>query len=295
MKITTSLLKLRLSFAIILVVVTTSLTAQDLTIPQKNYTAKVDFSNAPKRINDNFPLSDQENKRKWKLQKEFTDEFDGKKLNPIRWYENNPFWKGRKPTFFHASNVSLDDGQLVIKLNQHGDEKLPEGYTHTTGFIKTKKPILYGYVEAKLKPINASWMTGFWMTNVQPTWWTEIDICENAPGLPYNRFDLNSNIHVFRSPKKQGNVKEHFARNKKYQLPFELQKEYHVWGLEWNKKVIRFYIDGVLFREAKNTHWHQPLHINFNCESNKWFGAVPNDEGINEEYRVEYLRVWKRK
>ncbi|MEM6829356.1 MAG: glycoside hydrolase, partial [Bacteroidota bacterium] len=41
----------------------------------------------------------------------------------------------------------------------------------------------------------------------------------------------------------------------------------------------------------ENTHWHQPLTINLNNESNKWFGALP-DERTDREYRVKYLRVW---
>jgi len=76
-------------------------------------------------------------------------------------------------------------------------------------------------------------------------------------------------------------------------FPEELQKDYHVWGLEWTKDYIRFYIDGALFREAKNTHWHQPLEININNESNKWFGALPDDNRLDGEYHIKYVRVWK--
>jgi len=267
---------------------------EGLTKPKKYYKDTVDFSNAPLRVNHAFPLSDQANKGQWKPLKDYSDEFEGNTLDTEKWYPNNPKWKGRQPTYFHGSNVSLENGELVMRINQHGNEQLPAGYTHTAGFIKSKKKILYGYFEARLKPMNAPWVSGFWMTNVSKDWWTEIDICENCPGVEHNRHDLNSNIHVFRAPKDKGNVKEHFSRNAKYYIPFELQKDYHTWGLEWDKDYIRFYIDGVLFREAENTHWHQPLEINFNNESNKWFGALPDDERLNEVYKVEYFRVWQK-
>lgn len=267
---------------------------QDLTIPKKFYADTVDFSNAPVRLNNQFPLSDQENAGNWTMLKEYSDEFNGNKLDTRKWYPNNPKWKGRKPTYFHGSNVSLEHGNLVMRINQHGDEKLPEGYTHSAGFIKSKHKFLYGYFEALLKPMDAPWVTGFWMTNVGKDWWTEIDICENCPGVAENRHDLNSNLHVFKAPADKGNVKEHFARSAKYYIPFELQKDYHVWGLEWDEDYIRFYIDGVLFREAKNTHWHQPLEVNFNNESNKWFGALPDDNRLNELYKVDYFRVWQK-
>jgi len=269
-------------------------TAQNLTIPPKNYVDSVDRFSLMIRSNDMFPLSDQKNKQDWKLRAADSDEFDDNNINTKRWYPNNPKWKGRPPTYFHGSNVSLEEGELVIRVNKHGDEELPNEFTHTTGFIKSKKKFLYGYFEAEVKLMDAPWVSGFWMTNVGKDWWTEIDICENAPGLYYNRHDLNSNIHVFRSPKDQGDVKEHFSRTKKYYFPDELQQDYHVWGLEWTPEVIRFYIDGVLFREAENTHWHQPLEVNFNCESNKWFGALPDDNRLDGEYHVKYFRTWEK-
>ena len=123
-----------------------------------------------------------------------------------------------------------------MRINQHGDESLPEGFTHTSGFIKSKQTVLYGYFEAETKLMDAPWISGFWMYDSQRAWHTEIDICENCPAVPEYRHDLNSNIHVFRTPPEHGNVKEHFSRSKRYYIPFELQADYHVWGLEWNKR-----------------------------------------------------------
>jgi len=288
-------MKIKVTSTIVLLIFLFSslLHSQDLTIPPKNYVDSVNTENAVKRTNATFPLSDQENKRDWKLLTKYSDEFAGDTINETLWFPNNPKWKGRAPTYFHGSNVSLEDGELVIRVNQHGAEKLPETYTHSTGFIKSKKQFLYGYFEAEAKLMDAPWVSGFWMTNVAKDWWTEIDICENAPGLEYNRHDLNSNIHVFKAPKDKGDVKKHFSRTKKYYFPEELQADYHVWGLEWTPEFIRFYIDGILFREAENTHWHQPLEVNFNCESNKWFGALPDDDRLDGAFHVKYFRVWE--
>lgn len=283
------------SIAVLIVVAVSNVLSQDLTIPKKVYTDTIDFSNAPKRMNSKFPLSDQKNIGKWQLLKNLSDEFNSKELNFDKWFGNNPKWKGRKPTYFHKSNIKLDKGELVVMLNKHGDEQLPEGFTHTTGFIVSKQKVLYGYFEAEMKLLDASWVSGFWLSNAEKDWWTEIDICENCPGVEANRHDLNSNVHVFRSPENQGGIKKHIADPQKYYLPFELQAGYHVWGLDWTEKYIRFYIDGILFREVENTLWHQPLFINFNCESNKWFGALPNNAQLDKEFHVNYFRVWKSK
>lgn len=266
-----------------------------LTIPRKHYKDSIDFTNAPKRLNNKYPLSDQKNKGKWKLLKSASDEFKGSKLNTKRWMPNNPRWKGRQPTQFLDENTTLRDGNLVMTVEKPDPSKLLKGYTHSAGFIVSQDTHLYGYFEARLKPINATWVSGFWMSNHQRDWWTEIDICENCPGVPRNRHDIGTNVHVFKSPKEHGDVKKHFSRPFKFYIPFELQKDYHVWGLEWTKESIRFYLDGVLFQEYENTHWHQPLHINVNNESNKWFGALPTDSQVGREYLVDYVRVWKNK
>ncbi|WP_341220731.1 family 16 glycosylhydrolase [Polaribacter atrinae] len=278
-----------------LIIFSNATLAQDLTIPPKKYVDSVRLENAVTRITDKFPLSDQHNSKKWKLLKKDSDEFNKGKLNQKIWFPNNPYWKGRPPTYFHESNVKLENDELVIRVNQHKKAALPKDFTHSTGFIKSKKKFLYGYFEAECKLMDAPWVSGFWMSNNDKDWWTEIDICENAPGVAYNRHDLNSNIHVFKAPKDKGDVKKHFSRTKKYYFPKELQSDYHDWGLEWTAEYIRFYIDGILFREAKNTHWHQPLAVNINCESNKWFGALPDDNQLNGEFHLKYFRAWKSK
>ena len=285
---------MRLVSLLLISLLCTCVRAQE-TRPPKSYADSLDFSAAPLRTSSKLPLSDQLNEGNWKMDRSLSEEFRGKRLNKKKWFPNNPKWKGRPPTFFQGDNVSMEDGELVIRVNQHGDVSLPEGFTHSTGFIKSKRKVLYGYIEAELQPMDAPWVSGFWMTNVSKDWWTEIDICENAPGVEWNRHDLNSNVHVFRAPADKGNVTEHFARSKKFYVPFELQADYHVWGLEWNEEVIRFYLDGVLFREIENTHWHQPLEINLNTESNKWFGALPDDNRLNGEMKVKYVRVWQKK
>ena len=261
--------------------------------PPKGYTAKIPDDQFVIRVNNDFPLSDQNNRGNWTLRTDVTDEFNADELNTQRWFPNNPHWKGRQPTYFDNSNVSFQDGEAIFKINQHGDIELPEGYTHSAGFMKSKQSVLYGYFESEAKLMDAPWVSGFWLTMVGKDWWTEIDIAENCPCHDGQRNTLNSNVHVFRAPKDKGDVKKHFAKPKKYYFPEELQNDYHVWGLEWTPEVIRFYIDGYMFREIANTHWHQALAINLNNESNKWFKATPDDNRLDEEYRVKYVRVWQ--
>lgn len=267
--------------------------AQDLTIPPKGYNGTILNSQLIKRTNHNFPLSDQSNNEGWKKIPEFSDEFDCPALNQEKWHPKNPSWSGREPTQFHPANVSFDNGELVMKINGHGNLPLKNGFDYSAGYIRTKESKRYGYFEMEAKLMDAPWVSGFWLTNEGREWWTEIDICENCPGTKGRSNDLSSNVHVFRAPKEHGLVTNHFSLTQKHYFPQRLQDDYHVWGLEWNKDIIRFYIDGYLFREIQNTHWHQSLYINLNNESNTWFGAIP-DERIDREYRVKYVRVWDK-
>ncbi|GAA4934315.1 hypothetical protein GCM10023314_03440 [Algibacter agarivorans] len=100
---------------------------------------------------------------------------------------------------------------------------------------------------------------------------------------------------MFSTPLDKGNVDKLKSFGKKHLIPFELQKEFHVWGLEWNKDSLKWYLDGVLFRESPNTYWYQDLYINFNSESNKWLQAFPDDDRLNKTYDIDFVRVWKLK
>ena len=268
--------------------------SQDSTKPANYYTYTIHFENAPKRISEQLPLSHQKDK-KWVLQKDFSDEFNAPKLDKEKWYDTHPKWAGRQPSMASAENVSLKNGNLVLAINQQKKPVYKDGYTHNIGWVISKKSMTYGYLEMRAKLMDAPWVSCFWLYNWWYTdnWRTEIDICENNPGALQNRHDLTSNLHVFSAPPDKGDVQKLISFGKKYYIPFELQKDFHVWGLEWNKDVIRWYIDGILFREAPNTYWHQDLHINFNSESNKWLQAFPDDNRLNETYEIDYIRVWK--
>ena len=158
--------KKRFYFLLCLLIFSNVMWAQELTVPPKKYVDTVRTENAVNRTNADFPLSDQQNAKNWKLLTEVSDEFNGKKLNENIWYPNNPKWQGRPPTYFHGSNVKLENDELVIRVNQHGKASLPDDFTHSTGFIKSKNKFLYGYFEAECQLMDAPWVSGFWMTNV---------------------------------------------------------------------------------------------------------------------------------
>lgn len=69
---------------------------------------------------------------------------------------------------------------------------------------------------------------------------------------------------------------------------------YHVYALEWDARQIKYYVDGRMVHSLENTHWHQPLHMNFDSETMpKWFG-LPKAEDLPSTFSIEYVRSWRR-
>ena len=73
------------------------------------------------------------------------------------------------------------------------------------------------------------------------------------------------NLHVFQHPdlgngarKKPG---KHFYIYFDYKLSSEPSQEFHVYGLEWDKKNKKWYVDGQLVHVVANKYWNQPLDV----------------------------------
>jgi beta-glucanase (GH16 family) len=177
------------------------------------------------------------------------------------------------------------------------NEELPEmpkeeGYhTYTCAAVQSKGTVRYGYFEVKAKPMASAGSSSFWFYKNTPEWWTEIDVYEIGGKSPGYEAKMNMNVHVFHTP----GEKRHWSRHGVFVAPSKLADDYHVYGLEWDKREIRFYFDGALVRKGPNTHWHQPLTLNFDSETMpKWFG-LPKDDDLPSTYSIEYVRAWKRR
>lgn len=235
---------------------------------------------------------------KWKPIPELTDEFEGDSLDATKWHNHNPTWKGRKPGFFSTNNVTVRDGKLHLTARAEDLKGLPDGYhTFTTAAVKSKVKVLYGYFEIKCKPMNSRASSAFWFYAQDPDrkntkWWTEIDVFEICGGAPKRvRRRVHMNVHVFVTPEEG---KKHWVRPKTWTAPFGLADAYHTYALEWNKQELKFYVDGVVRYTCKNTHWHQPLHMNFDSETMpNWFG-LPKKENLPSTFSIEYVRSWKK-
>jgi len=253
----------------------------------------------PKHTNANLPLSDQANAGRWQLDRRFTDDFNGSALDPERWHVNNATGTdslGRKPALFTPENASVRGGYLNIVFRK---QSLPEKYVrlgykdYSSAMVRTIERGDYGYYEARARPMNSAGSSAFWLA------WTgladnatEIDVFEIGGKTKDGKFDrmYNMNAHVWATPTSTA----HLAEGSTWISPWRLAEDFHVYGLDWQPDTLRWYVDGVLVREAKNSHWFFPMQIVFDSEAMwDWFGVV-NDADLPSTFSIDYIKVWRR-
>ncbi|NQT39922.1 MAG: family 16 glycosylhydrolase [Planctomycetes bacterium] len=234
---------------------------------------------------------------RWLPIAELTDEFEGDTLDGAKWHDRNPTWKGRQPGWFSPDNVTVSDGKLQLTARAENLADPAPGYhTFTTAAVKSKAKVLYGYFEIKCKPMDSRASSAFWFYAQDPgkektAWWTEIDMFEIGGGSPAHERKVHMNVHVFVTPDEG---KRHWSKPRAWTAPFRLADDFHVYSLLWTKEQLTFYVDGQARYTLANTHWHQPLHMNFDSETMPdWFG-LPKKENLPSTFSIEYVRSWKK-
>jgi beta-glucanase (GH16 family) len=227
----------------------------------------------------------------WKPIPHLTDEFEGTALDAAKWYPRNPGWQGRQPAWFSPGNVTVSDGKLHLVMRKETLPNLPAGYhTYTSAAVKSRSTVLYGYFEIRAKPMRSHGSSAFWFYDSTPEIWTEIDMFEMGAASPGHERVVHMNAHVFHTPTE----KTHWAKGSDWTAPFDLADDYHVYALNWSKEKLEYLVDGEVVRSMENTHWHQPLYLNFDSETMpEWFG-LPKDEELPATFSVEYVRAWRK-
>ena len=227
----------------------------------------------------------------WEPIPELTDEFDGDRLDPAKWHDTNPAWKGRKPALFRASNVRVEGGSLHLTMRCEDVPGAPKGYhTFTSAAVKSRVTVRYGYFEVRARAMKSRGSSAFWFYRSTPERWTEIDVFEIGGAAPKHQRALHLNVHVFRTPTE----KRHWSKAGTYTAPADLADAFHVYGLLWTKEQIAWTFDGRPVRTIKNTHWHQPLNMDFDSETMpKWFG-LPEKKDLPSTFSIAYIRAWKQ-
>lgn len=243
----------------------------------------------------------------------WSDEFnqpDGAAPDPAKWSFDEGVggngWGNNELEYYtrRPKNAVVQNGNLVITALR---EKFsgPSGVTRsfTSARLKTRGHFsqAYGRFEARIKiPAGAGLWPAFWLLgdNIGSVGWPqcgEIDVMENIGPEP---FTVHGSIH---GPGFSGAN----GLNAPFTLPHEwrVADAYHVFAIEWEPNVIRFYVDGVLYATrtpadlpAKG-HWvfDHPFFIILNLAvGGDWPGPPDSTTNFPAAMLVDYVRVYQR-
>lgn len=296
-----------------------------------------------------LPFSDQENTGKWIYNTVVSDEFETETLDEDRWYIVGKFedgkpvykhpdkpkkkvWTGRAPSQFSGRNYRLEDGKLVLETRWEPDfpfikeihkpvfgEAMPYANI-TTACIISRKEFKYGYIEIKSKAADAEITSAFWSM---------------GKGLEFDFFELlgyhsekgkeHLDRQIWWSIRDWTTLRGKPTYTEKKDLGFRVADAFHIYGIEWDEKGVKYFVDGKLFSQVtaeEVTAWAKenrdvpedyngyvattPINLWLDQEVFPWVGypkskeelEINSPEGKKDDgvvdYEIEYVRVWQK-
>ncbi|MGH6644664.1 MAG: glycoside hydrolase family 16 protein, partial [Bradyrhizobium sp.] len=236
----------------------------------------------------------------------WADEFNGTSVDRTKWdfqIDGNGGGNGEMQYYTdRPENIKVAGGNLVITGVKEKNKYKGKEYTSGKLMSKGKGDWLYGRFEARIKiPIGGkgTW-PAFWMmpTDAKYGGWArsgEIDIMENVGHQPGT---LYGTLHYH----------DGWPKNKhtggKLELPGgRLGDAFHVYAVEWEPGVMRWYFDGKLY--VTQTKWDTVGHpfpapfdqrffyiLNF-AIGGAWPGKPAPDTKFPQQMLVDYVRVYQ--
>jgi len=241
----------------------------------------------------------------------WSDEFDGPNGSPVdssKWsfdVGGNGWGNNELETYTsRTTNADLEGGLLVIKTLKEtftGPDNITRNYTSARLLTKNKFTQAYGRFEARIKiPYGQGIWPAFWMLgdNIDTAHWPncgEIDIMENIGKEP-------PIVHgTFHGPGYSGGSGVSAA----YTLPSgqKFSDDFHTFAVEWEPNVMRFYVDGLLYKTRTpadlpaGTSWvfDHPFFIILNVAvGGGWPGNPDATTVFPQQMLVDYVRVYQR-
>ena len=233
------------------------------------------------------PLHSQ--KTAWRLLPQYSDEFDGRKLDSTKWDNDVADWGVWS---WEPGNVWVSNGDLNLRMDYSEHRRGQWTLYYKAGIVKSKAPpIRYGYFEARIKAASRypGVAPAFWGYRQDVDEWTEIDFVE----LTQRRRDVkivDTNTHVFRQPGFPGPLP--LQEERSWMAPWDPRDDFHVYGCEWDEQQIRWYVDGDLIQTRRNDYWHQALDVVISFGVRGELKKQASPQGFPTTFQVDYVRVW---
>jgi len=243
----------------------------------------------------------------------WSDEFNGKDgslPDASKWtYDiGGNGWGNHELEYYtnRSENARIEDGKLVITARQEAYTG-PDGtkFNYTSARLRTQGLFsqAYGRFEARIKlPAGQGMWPAFWMLgeNIGSVHWPkcgEIDIMENVgkePGINHG------SLHGPSSTNPTSDLTATIT------LPAgqKLSDDFHVYAVEWEPAVVRFYLDSNLYATFPSAQWpaggtwvfdHRFFLILNVAVGGAWPGSPDETTVFPQTMLVDYVRVYKGK
>jgi beta-glucanase (GH16 family) len=240
----------------------------------------------------------------------WSDEFDGpnnSRPDPSKWViETGGNGWGNDELQYYTSrteNARQENGNLVIEAMKEqfaGSDGVKRNYTSARLKTEGRFSQRYGRFEARIHiPAGQGVWPAFWMLgddHLSVGWPAcgEIDIMENVGSEPAK---IHGSLH---GPGYSGANPLTTA----YALPKgQFTDRFHVFAIEWEPRVIRFYVDGKLYAtktpadipEGREWVFDHPFFILLNLAvGGNMPGSPDNTTSFPQRMLVDYVRVYSR-
>jgi beta-glucanase (GH16 family) len=212
--------------------------------------------------------------------------------NELEYYTNRPI------------NAHLESGALVITALREtytGPDNVTRNYTSSRLKTQGKFSLTYGRIEARLKiPYGQGMWPAFWMlgTDIDQVGWPscgEVDIMENIGREPSQ---VHGTIHGPGYSGGNGLEASYSLSNGR-----RFADDFHTFAVEWEPNVLRFYVDGVLYKTRTpadlpaNSNWvfAHPFFMLLNVAvGGSWPGNPDASTVFPQTMLVDYVRVYQR-
>ena len=247
-------------------------------------------------------------KEGWKLV--WHDEFNGRKLASEKWNVlTREQSKHNELQYYLPDEVYVENGVLRLRsrVRDFGSQHYTSGRIDTSGKfapvygrfeIRAKLPAGKGLWPAHwLYPQNRNWpmerLMAQAVTNGQESlipeerpWYTEIDIMEflGHTNVVYGTL----HYHTFDGQKKSSSG--HWKGDS------DFTKDFHVYALEWQPGVLRWFVDERLIHSTTNGIPHTPHYLILNTAvGGKWPGNPDESTAFPQYHDIDYVRVYQKK
>jgi beta-glucanase (GH16 family) len=240
----------------------------------------------------------------------WSDEFDGASGShpaPSKWkFETGgDGWGNHELEYYtdRSENSRIDQGKLIIEARRE-DYRGKDGVTrqYTSARLVTRGTFCqaYGRFTARIKlPRGQGMWPAFWLlgNDIEKVSWPacgEIDIMENIGKEPAS---IHGSMH---GP----GYSHELDFTSTYKLPGgpKFSDNFHVFTIEWEPNVVRFYVDDYLYAtfvpaqlpSGKKWVFDHPFYIILNLAvGGDWPGPPDSTTEFPQQMLVDYVRVYK--